>query len=375
MAIELDLNAASYETVSGRLQSLHDRLLDVAPAIDRIACALYDPAEDILKTFINSTRDGEVIRAYQYKLSDSESLSYLARTKELRLLTDIQATMPPTTKHSQYVVDEGYDSSFTVPMVHQGEFLGFIFFDSRRSDTFTPHVQRELLLYSSIITMAIANELIAVRSIIGTVQIARDFTQLRDLETGAHLDRMSRYARMITRTLVEPLDLTDEYVEHVFLYAPLHDIGKIGIPDRILLKPGALDPEEWEIMKTHTTKGREMVDQISADLRLENLPDDSVLRNIVELHHEKIDGSGYPYGLKGDDVPLEARIVAVADMFDALTSARPYKTAWSFEDALEILEKDARAGKIDRMVLDALIANADEALTVHARHRDEDERG
>ena len=372
MAIELDLNAASYDTVSARLQSLHDRLLDIAPGIDRIACALYDPAEDILKTFINSTRDGEAIRAYQYRLSDSESLSYLARTKELRLLTDIQATMPPTTKHAQYVVEEGYDSSFTVPMVHQGEFLGFIFFDSRLTDTFTPHVQRELLLYSSIITMAIANELIAVRSIIGTVQIARDFTQLRDLETGAHLDRMSRYARMITRTLVEPLDLTDEYVEHVFLYAPLHDIGKIGIPDRILLKPGALDPDEWEIMKTHTTKGREMVEQISADLRLDNLPDDTVLRNIVELHHEKIDGSGYPYGLKGDDVPLEARIVAVADMFDALTSARPYKKAWSFDDALELLEKDARAGKIDRVVLDALIANQDEALTVHARHRDED---
>ena len=372
MALELDLNAASYETVSGRLQSMHDRLLDIAPGIERIACALYDPADDILKTFINSTRNGEVIKAYQYKLSDSESLSYLARAKELRLLTDIQSTMPPTTKHSQYVLDEGYESSFTVPMVHQGEFLGFIFFDSRANDTFTLHVQRELLLYASIITMAIANELIAVRSIIGTVQIARDFTQLRDLETGAHLDRMSRYARLITRSLVAELDLTDEYVEHVFLYAPLHDIGKIGIPDRILLKPGPLDPDEWEIMKTHTTKGREMVEQISADLRLENLPDDAVLRNIVELHHEKIDGSGYPYGLKGDDVPLEARIVAVADMFDALTSARPYKKAWSFDDALQMLSDDARAGKLDQRVLDALIANSAEAAEVHQRHRDDE---
>jgi HD-GYP domain-containing protein (c-di-GMP phosphodiesterase class II) len=368
MALELDLDASSYATLSGRLQGLHDRLLEIEPGVERIACALYDPEDGLLRTFINSTRNGEVLRAYQYKLSDSESLSYLARTRELRLLDDLQNQLTPTTAHSSYVLREGYASSFTVPMVHQGDFLGFLFFDSRTSGTFTTHVQRELLLYASIVTMAIVNELVAVRSIVSTVQIARDFTQLRDLETGAHLERMARYARLITRSLVEPLDLSDEYVEHVFLYAPLHDIGKIGIPDRVLLKPGKLDPDEWEVMKTHTTKGREMVDQITADLRLDNLPADTVLRTIVELHHEKLDGSGYPYGLKGSEIPLEARIVAVADIFDALTSARPYKTPWSVDRALDHLRSEVADGRLDGACVEAFEANRDEIERIQAKH-------
>lgn len=368
MGLELDLHAESYETLSTRLQGLHDRLLEIEPGIQRVACALYDAEDDLLKTFINSTRDGRVLRAYQYRLADSESLSYLARTRELRLLDDIQSQLVPTTQHSTYVLGEGYASSFTVPMVHQGDFLGFIFFDSKEKGTFSSHVQRELLLYTSIITMAIVNELVAVRSIVSTVQIARDFTELRDLETGAHLERMARYARLITRTLVEPLDLSDEYVEHVFLYAPLHDIGKIGIPDRILLKAGKLDPDEWEIMKTHTTKGREMIDQITADLRLDNLPADSVLRNIVELHHEKLDGSGYPFGLQGSEVPLESRIVTVADMFDALTSPRPYKPAWSFDDAFAHLRDEVAAGRLDERCVDALEANRPEAERIRDTH-------
>jgi len=368
MAMELDLNVSSYDSLSRRLQSLHDRVLEIAPGVERIACALYDAGDDMLTTFINSTRNGETLTAYQYRLSDSESLSYLARTRELRLLTDLQSELTPTTTHSSFVLREGFRSSFTVPMVHQDEFLGFLFFDSRENDTFTPHLRRELLLYASVITMAIVNELMAVRSIVATVQIARDFTELRDLETGAHLERMSRYARLITRTLVEPLGLTDEYVQHVFLYAPLHDIGKIGIPDRILLKAGRLTPDEWEVMKTHTTKGRQMVEQITRDLRLDHLPDDSVMCNIVELHHERLDGSGYPRGLKGDAIPLEARIVAVADMFDALTSVRPYKRAWPIDRAVDRLQAEAAAGLLDRRCVAALIDNLDEALQVLAQH-------
>ncbi len=324
--MELDFNAASYNTLSARLQSLHDMLLIVHPDIERVACALYDATDALLKTFINSTLNGEAIRSYQYKLSDSESLSYLARTRELRHLTDIQNTLLPSSAHSAYVLREGFESSFTVPMQHQGDFLGFIFFDSRQLDTFTPEVRRELLLYANLLTMAIANELIAVRSIIGTMRIAREFTEMRDIETGAHLARMSRFARLVARMVAPGADRPDEFVEHVFLYAPLHDIGKIGIPDAILLKPGPLTNAEWVIMKLHTTMGREMVDRISADLHLDYLPDQSILQNIVELHHEALDGSGYPHGLVGEAIPLEARIVAVADVFDALTASAPTRS-------------------------------------------------
>jgi HD-GYP domain-containing protein (c-di-GMP phosphodiesterase class II) len=366
--MELDFNAASYATLSSRLQALHDMLLENHPDIERVACALYDSSDDLLKTFINSTRNGDAIRSYQYRLSDSESLSYLARTRELRHLTDIQHTLLPTTAHSRYVLDEGYESSFTVPMQHQGEFLGFIFFDSRRPDTFSPEVRRELVLYANLLTMALANELMAIRSIVGTMQIAREFTEFRNLETGAHLARMARYSRLIARNVAPLADHDDEFVEHVFLYAPLHDIGKIGIPDGVLLKPGPLTDEEWVVMRSHTTKGREIVDRITADLRVDYLPAQVILQNIVEQHHEALDGSGYPYGLAGDEVPLEARIVSVADIFDALTSERPYKEEWSIEDALTELRRMVDVGRLDGRCVEALEADGSELVAIQERH-------
>jgi HD-GYP domain-containing protein (c-di-GMP phosphodiesterase class II) len=259
-------------------------------------------------------------------------------------------------------------------MRYQGAFLGMIFFDSRKHDTFTPDLQRELTLYAQLITAGVASELVAIRSIIGTIQVARDLTELRDIETGAHLDRMARFSRIIAKGLVEPLDLTDEFVEAVFLYAPLHDVGKIGIPDRILLKPGSLDPEEWAIMQTHTTKGRRMVDTINDDLGIGALNRDDVMRNIVELHHETLDGRGYPYGLGGDDIPLEARIVSVADIFDALTSIRPYKERWPVDRAFEELDRLVDAGKIDGRCLTALAIEAAQIEEVLERHAEDVER-
>jgi HD-GYP domain-containing protein (c-di-GMP phosphodiesterase class II) len=361
------------QTLSGHLRFLHDRLGVIAPAVERIAVALYDADEDILKTFINSTRNGYAIRGYQYRLGDSESLSYLARTNETRVINDIPEALDTLTAHSRYVRDEGYLSSFTVPMRYQGAFLGMIFFDSREHDTFTVELQRELTLYAHLITAGIASDLVAVRSIVGTIQVARDLTELRDVETGAHLERMARYSRLIARGLVEPLDLTDEFVEAVFLYAPLHDVGKIGIPDHVLLKPGRLDPDEWEIMKTHTIKGRQMVDTINKDLGIGALNRDDVMRNIVELHHEALDGSGYPYGLEGDQIPLESRIISVADIFDALTSARPYKRGWSVEESFAELDSMVDAGRLDGRVVAALVSQPEEIEQVLHRHREEEE--
>ena len=179
--MEHDLNSLAFPNLTERLRDLHARMVDVAPDIDRVACALYDASEDMLKTFINSTRDGVALRAHEYRLSDSQSLSHLARTNELRLLENIQDKLAPTTKHSAYVLKEGYQSSLTIPLTNAGEFLGFIFFDSRRNGTFTPPVVRELLLHASVVAMAIAQEVLAVRSIVGTVLFARDLTKLRDM--------------------------------------------------------------------------------------------------------------------------------------------------------------------------------------------------
>jgi putative two-component system response regulator len=183
--------------------------------------------------------------------------------------------------------------------------------------------------------------------------------QYRDPETGAHLLRMAGYARLTATNL----GLSAEEQDDIDNAAPLHDIGKIGIPDYILLKPGRLDDAEMQIMRTHPLIGAEILKDGNSKL----------MRNaaIIALsHHEKFDGSGYPYGLKGEDIPLYGRIVAVADVFDALTSSRPYKAAWSIERATDWLRQNA-GGHFDPACVEALLKDRGQILAIFNAHKDE----
>ncbi|KPK47000.1 MAG: phosphohydrolase, partial [Thiotrichales bacterium SG8_50] len=194
------------------------------------------------------------------------------------------------------------------------------------------------------------------KTLLATIKTARQITHQRDCETGAHLDRMSRYSRLIARKLKQrgTYDFSDEFIEHVFVFSPLHDIGKIGIPDSVLLKPGKLDHDEFALMATHPTKGREIIDCMLDNFDLDRMPHVEILRNIAQFHHEAVNGSGYPDSLAGEAIPIEARIVAVADVFDALTSERPYKHAWSIDEAFADLRRLAGV-KLDHDCVDALL--------------------
>ena len=202
-------------------------------------------------------------------------------------------------------------------------------------------------------------ELSAINVLAAALKTTGHITHLRDPETGSHLDRMSRFSRLIASKLADKYEFNDDYIEHIFMYSPLHDIGKVVIPDSILLKPGRLTPEEMETMKTHALKGRAMIDTLINNFELHDFRNIDMLRNIAEFHHEAIDGSGYPMGKTRDEIPIEARIVAVADVFDALTSRRPYKEAWSNDEAIKELRQ--LAGKtLDQDCVNALINNMDE---------------
>ncbi len=263
------------------------------------------------------------------------------------MLDNIPAAVRGNTQHSAWLLKEGYRSLLTVPLLDKGSFIGFLFFDSLKPATFTETVQRKLSLIASPINMLISSELNLVHSFTASAQVAREFANLRDLETGAHLDRMAHYARLIARELQQSHDLSDEYIEHLYLFAPLHGLGKIGIPDRILLKPGPLDADERRLMETHVQKGMEIPKRMVGKFGLEDLPDSAVMKNVVSGHHEKLDGSGYPMGLRGEAISLEARIIAVADVLDALTSHRHYKEAWTMDLAIAELDRQVAAEQFD----------------------------
>ena len=177
---------------------------------------------------------------------------------------------------------------------------------------------------------------------LGSIQMLAGAVDEKDPYTRGHSDRVTRYSVMIAREM----GIYEDFIETVRISAQLHDVGKIGIEDRILKKPGALTPEEFEIMKTHTTKGANILRGVSQ------------LKDMIpgiELHHESLDGRGYPHGLKGDDIPLLPRIIAVADTFDALTTTRPYQQAHSAKEALRIIH--SLSGKrLDPAAVGALTA-------------------
>jgi HD-GYP domain-containing protein (c-di-GMP phosphodiesterase class II) len=340
--------------LSARLEGIHTTIIQKFNSIDRIACALYDPKTDLLKTFINSTHQGKNIASYEYKLSDSVSLSHLAASGTCRVIDDIHGTFEPATEHSSWLLSQNYNSSFTIPMVNGENFLGFVFFDSLETKAFNEVLQRDLLLYSNLITMAISSEVFAVNSLLATAAAVRSFSNLRDFETGLHLDRMALFSRLIGKEVSMYYQLTDDFVEHLYLFAPLHDLGKIGIPDEILLKPGKLTPEERTVMHSHVDKGVTILNKVLDGFGIAHLPDSKIMQNIVACHHELLDGSGYPNKLAGEQIPIETRIVTVADIFDSLTSTRPYKKPWSVADAILELERMVAQGQLDRVCVNAL---------------------
>jgi HD-GYP domain-containing protein (c-di-GMP phosphodiesterase class II) len=202
------------------------------------------------------------------------------------------------------------------------------------------------------------------------VNLAAELTRFRDADTGLHLERVSHYARLIARALPPTEGLDDEFIDDLSFFAPVHDIGKVAIPDHILCKPGFLAPAEREIMKSHVASGVAVVEALIRDFDPGGSARVSMLRNIVRAHHEALDGSGYPDGLKAGEIPLEARIVAVADVFDALTSDRPYKETWSQEEAFGFL-MERRGTRFDAACVEALEGSAVEVTSTRQRFREE----
>lgn len=208
-----------------------------------------------------------------------------------------------------------------------------------------------------------------------TIHAMASLAETRDNETGNHIRRTQLYVKLLAEKLRHhprfraELD-NDKTIDLLVKSAPLHDIGKVGIPDRILLKPGRFEPDEFEIMKRHTTLGRDAIVTAEESLDLE-LPFLTLAKEIAYSHQEKWDGSGYPEGLSGDEIPLSGRIMAVADVYDALISRRVYKPAMPHEKAISIIV-ESKGTHFDPDMVDAFLEIADECKAIADRYLDSD---
>lgn len=215
---------------------------------------------------------------------------------------------------------------------------------------------------------SIGMESLVVSAVEGLAKLAES----RDPETGDHLVRMSLYSYILAKQLyhegIYQEEFKSSYPRHVFHFAPMHDIGKVGVEDSILLKPGKLTDDEWIEMRKHPVIGADVLRRCETQVNKAGYSMFKIGIEIAEGHHEKYDGSGYPYQRKGDEIPLSARIVALADVFDALTSRRPYKDAWPVEKALSLIDEES--GKhFDPDVIKAFKTALPEIMEVYEKHK------
>lgn len=320
--------------------------------VDRISIVIYHEERNTLQTYVLDEKQSSEFSNYEVDYAQCQSLLAVAESKTARIINDM-SIFTGNKIHTKKIGMAGYQSSFTMPLFYDDKLLGFFFVNSQEKHALHSELVDTLNYISIMISLVLQQDLSDINLLKSTIDSMKLISQYRDPETGEHLKRMAYYSLLIARKVARKYQLSDEFIEHLFLYAPLHDLGKLMVPDAILLKPGKLTPDEFEQMKQHTVNGKVLVEQLIDIYQLSNMPYINILKNIVFHHHEQINGGGYPEGLKGNEIPVEAKIVAVADIFDALTSNRPYKAAWTNQQAFDELYKIS-ADKIEFDLVHAL---------------------
>ncbi len=360
---------------------LHElfRIFNEFLRIDRIGICFYDSINKTLIAESGFSKYSNILLGPGFSIqAEKSSLLSIIKTKRGRITNDLEAAYKhkPQSKPLELITREGLKSNMSIPLLINNEVFGILFFSS----TYKNHFTKDHLRQAS----KIVNEISGFfnRSYLLKMVFSRftySFSALvneRDYETGGHLDRMTNYSTLIADKLREKELPSHEIRRNMILdiqrYAALHDIGKVAIPDHILKKPGKFDEDEWEIMKTHVTVGQNIFKDLRTELQMFNKDFFKVAENIIAYHHERWDGTGYPHGLKAFEIPLEARIVALGDVFDALTSKRVYKKAFTIDEALKIIQ-ESKGTHFDPVLVDILMENLDSIL--HIYHTQDESEG
>lgn len=343
-----------------------------------IGIALFDDEKKTIKASYgvsDGTVEGlpENMMGKSWPISDT-SLGRLIHNGKPRIINDLEkySSVRALKPYNKIILDAGIKASITLPLTLSGNPIGIIFFSSISKDVYMKEHINVLETLANSIAISFHQNIYIDGVIYSSILALANLAEARDEGTGEHLERMSLYSRLIAETLHEdPMyedRVTLEYVEKIERFSPLHDIGKVGIRDEILLKPGKLTKDEFNEMKQHTTFGAEVLRSAERNIAKHGKSLFRMGIKIAQNHHEKWDGSGYPEGKKGEEIPLCARIVAVADVFDALTSKRPYKEEFSLERAFSIIE-EGRGKHFDPKVVDAFMKRKDDIIKLYNESR------
>jgi len=367
--IEIASYLAEHSDLKQKIRQTREDLICSYPFIHRLSIALYHAERDMLQTYVyDEDRDAD-FHNYEAVLAECRSLSKLAASETERIINDMSVFAEGRQRHTKSIRQGGYLSSVTIPLLIEGQLLGFMFANSREKGVFSEEAVQRLRLISMIFTLLVHQSSEKINVLKSTVESMKLVSYGRDPETAEHQQRMACYSLLIAREIAAIHNLSDPMINYIYLYAPLHDLGKLMIADDILLKAGPLSKEEYLIMQGHSDKGDKLAQKLINVYQLSEIPCIDMLRATIRWHHEKMDGSGYPDALRGEQIPIVARIVAVADIFDALTSIRPYKKAWSNSDAFAELQKLA-GSKLDSDCVQALISSKERVVEIQRRFQD-----
>lgn len=345
--------------------------LNEAIGIDRIGVAFVDYERGKLLAEVGIANYDTVFLMPGFEVSfEMSRLKAVIDQKTIFVTDDLEADLKehPKSAAANLIFEEGIRSNAVIPLAIGDAVFGMVFLSSKSKH----HFSKEYLRIAEKVIKEIS--LILNRSYFTKVifaKITHSFAELvdhKDNETGDHILRMVRYSVVIAdalrRTPRKDYCVDRRLVLDIERYASVHDIGKVGVPDEILKKPGKLTPEEWEVMKRHVNVGADIFSSIREGLRF--FDDDlyRVAEEITRHHHERWDGSGYPDGLKGLEIPVSSRIVAIADVFDALTSRRSYKEPFGFDESVEML-KDSAGSHLDPVLVQVFIDQIEKIRSIY----------
>ncbi|MGE4357891.1 MAG: HD domain-containing phosphohydrolase [Candidatus Omnitrophota bacterium] len=340
---------------------------------ERVGLALLDEEGGSLNNRKVISQKPFLHQGYEISYTGTE-LEKIIQATSPRVINNLEVYLEKNPSHSWPVRLFGDDMGAVVimPLRVREKGAGLIFFYHSQINAYNQTHIDFLRFVSTHISTVFEKSFLMRELALTTVMGLANLAEKRDLETGQHIKRIKYYSRALavelaTNSLYRE-EIDEEFIQNIYDFSPLHDIGKVGISDAILRKPGRLTPQEFEEMKKHTVIGKEILEAIEENLQKKGFSFFKMGIEIVYSHQEKFDGSGYPLGLKGKEIPLSARVVSVCDVFDACSLERIYKEAYSLEDSYRIVA-EGRGTHFDPVIVDAFINIRDKVEDIYHRFR------